>query len=71
MYKKFKKYLSTRRTLRIVIDFFGIIILWRGVWGLLDVVVFPGNELLSSIVSVAIGLFLVAIDGDGLNDLTR
>ena len=69
MVKNIRKYLSTRKNLRIIIDLFGIIIVWRGVWGLLDLFVFPQNHLLSYGVSIVLGFILLLIDGNGLDDL--
>lgn len=69
MLKKLRKFLSTRKTLSIIIDFLGIIILWRGVWGLMDLFLFPGNELLSYIASIGLGFILLFLDGNGLDDL--
>lgn len=69
MLKNLRKFLSTRKNLRIIIDFLGIIIIWWGIWGLLDLFVFPGNELLSYITSIGLGFILLLIDGNGLDDL--
>lgn len=69
MLKKLRKFLSTRKNLRIIIDLLAIIIIWRGVWGLMDLFVFPGNELLSYLTSVGLGFILLLLDGNGLDDL--
>jgi hypothetical protein len=69
MFKNIRKFLAPRKNLRIIIDFLGIIIIWRGIWGLLDLFVFPGNQLLSYLVSIALGFILLLIDGNGLKDL--
>lgn len=34
---------------------------WRGVWGVLDVYLFPENYLLSSLISLAIGIIILYI----------
>jgi hypothetical protein len=69
MLKNIRKYLSTRKNLRIIIDFLGIIIVWRGIWGLLDLFIFPENQLLSYLTSIVLGFILLLIDGNGLDDL--
>lgn len=69
MLKKLRKFLSTRKNLRIIINLLTIIIIWRGVWGLMDLFVFPGNELLSYLTSVGLGFILLLLDGNGLDDL--
>ena len=69
MHKKYKKMPKYKRTIRILVDFLGILILWRGTWGLFDLFIFPGNELYSYIASIVVGVILITIDGDGLTDL--
>jgi len=69
MLKKIRKYLSSRKNLRIIIDLLGAIAIWWGIWGILDIFVFPGNELLSYLVSIVFGFILLILDGNGLNDL--
>ena len=69
MIKKIRKYLSTRKNLRIIIDLLGIVIVWRGIWGLLDLFVFPENQLLSCLASIVLGFIFLLIDGNGLDEL--
>ena len=69
MFKKFRKYLDGRKNLRIIIDLLGAIAVWWGVWGLLDIYIFPGKEILSYLVSITFGFILLIIDGNGLDDL--
>jgi len=38
---------------------FAIVSFWRGVWGIMDEFLFPNNFILSSIVSVAIGILIL------------
>ena len=37
----------------------GIIAIWRGIWNLIDLYLFPENLLLSQIISIIIGLFIL------------
>lgn len=69
MFKSIKKLLDKNKTLRIIVDFFAIVIMWRGVWGIMDVFIFPHNELYSSLVSIAIGFILIISDGKGIKEL--
>ena len=69
MIKNIRKYLSTRKNLRMIIDLLGIIIVWRGIWGILDIFIFPENQLLSYLSSIILGFILLLIDGNGLDDL--
>lgn len=38
-----------------------VVMFWRGVWGLMDVFLFPDDYSLSSLVSVVLGLSLLAL----------
>lgn len=71
VHKRYKKLKLSRfkKTVKILIDFLGILILWRGAWGLFDIFIFPGNQLYSYVASIIIGVILITIDGDGLSDL--
>lgn len=69
--KRYDKKIKFSKTIKILIDFVGIILLWRSTWGLVDMFVFPDQPLLSHLVTAAVGLILLTIDGDGLSDLNR
>lgn len=69
MLKKVRKFLNRRKNLRIIIDLLGAIAVWWGIWGILDLFIFPENHLVSYIVSIALGFILLLIDGNGLDDL--
>jgi hypothetical protein len=40
---------------------FAVISFWRGVWGLMDIFLFPGNKILSLISSVIIGIVILIL----------
>lgn len=71
MLKHLRKILNRpeNNNLRVVIDLFGAIAAWWGLWGLLDLLVSPKNKLLSYIISIIFGLILLFLDGNGLDDL--
>jgi hypothetical protein len=69
MLKKVRKFLNRRKNLRIIIDLLGAIAVWWGIWGILDLFIFPENHLASYIVSITLGFVLLLIDGNGLDDL--
>ena len=48
-----------------------IVMLWRGIWGLLDLYVFPGNPLLSDLTCLGLGALILYLDDFSLNDLKR
>jgi len=54
-----KKKRSLKNILNVLILAFAIVAFWRGVWGIMDVYLFPGNKLLSSIVSFVIGIVIL------------
>jgi Fuseless len=54
-----------------VIVILAIILIWRGVWGLLDTYLFPDSPTLSNIVSAALGIVILYLDGFHINNLKR
>lgn len=66
-----KKRSSAKKRLRVVFEFVGIIMLWRGIWGLVDLYLFPDSQLVSHIISILLGATLIYVDGDGIRDMTR
>lgn len=44
---------------RTIIVAFAIILFWRGLWGLMDVFLFPENQMLSYILSIFIGMAIL------------
>lgn len=69
MFKDLRKFLNRRKNLRIIIDLLGAIAVWWGIWGILDLFIFPENKLFSYLVSIIFGFILLLIDGNGLDDL--
>lgn len=37
----------------------GIVLIWRGVWGLADMYLFPNNLILSYIISIIVGILIL------------
>lgn len=52
----------------IVVGFL-IILFWRGIWGLMDIYLFPGNESTSYIVSGVVGLLLLYLNDFRLKEI--
>jgi hypothetical protein len=50
-----------KKVLYTIIIAFAIVSFWRGVWGLMDLYLFPNNYTLSLLVSVIIGLAILYI----------
>lgn len=43
----------------IIIISIAIVSFWRGIWGLMDLYIYPNNSLLSHSISVGIGLIVI------------
>ncbi len=54
-----------------VVIVLGIIMLWRGVWGLLDQFLFPGSPEISYMVSIGLGVLVLYLDNFSLDNLKR
>ena len=54
-----------------VVIVLGIIMLWRGVWGLLDTYLFPGQQVLSYLVSIVLGVLILYLDDFSVENLKR
>jgi hypothetical protein len=49
----------------------GLILLWRGIWGILDIYLFPNERILSYAISIGLGLLVLLIDDLELNELNN
>jgi nitric oxide reductase large subunit len=58
-------------TINAVVVVCAIIMLWRGVWGLLDEYLFPGSPTFSYLLSIALGALVLYLDDFSLKDLKR
>lgn len=56
--------MSTKLQLRILILGVGTIMAWRGVWRLADALLLPSNLVMSSVVSILVGLLIFALIGE-------
>ena len=59
MYKKINKMESHHQILFSILIACGVIAFWRGIWGLMDLYLFPNNNLLSIITSLVLGLSIL------------
>lgn len=46
-----------------------IVMIWRGIWGLLDMYIFPGLPLISNLVCIGIGVGILLMDDGKLWEL--
>jgi len=61
MYKKFPSLKTHHQLLFSLIIMSGMISLWRGIWGLLDLYLFPGQPNISAVISVILGIFVISV----------
>jgi hypothetical protein len=54
-----------------IVIVFAIVMLWRGVWGLLDTYLFPGSPTLSYLVSIGLGAAILYLDNFRIDNLKR
>ena len=57
--------------LNTLVIIFAIIMLWRGVWGLLDTYLFPGSPVLSYLAGFGIGAVILYLDDFSIDNLKR
>lgn len=69
MRKSLRKLRKTYHNGYVVVIAAAIIMFWHGMFGLLDMFLFPGNELLRHVVSVSIGLFVLFVNDFKLDEL--
>ncbi len=62
---------TTNPTANVIVVVIAIIAFWRGIWGLLDLLLFPNLPFLSYIVSILLGALILYLDGFSLKDLKR
>lgn len=62
---------NRRTTFNSIIIVVAIIMLWRGVWGLLDLYLFPEMPTLSYLVSIGLSLLVLYLNDFHLDNLKR
>ena len=58
-------------TANVLVIIFAIIMIWRGVWGLLDIYFFPGSPTFSHLMCMAIGVIVLYLDDFSIDNLKR
>ena len=58
--RKFKK--NHRSNVNILIECVAIIMIWRGVWDLLEMYILPENQLVSNITCIIVGIIVLLWD---------
>lgn len=55
----------------VIVIIFAIIMLWRGVWGLLDTYLFPGSPTFSYLTCIALGAVILYLDDFKIDNLKK
>ncbi|HPT65690.1 MAG TPA: hypothetical protein PK257_00070 [Candidatus Woesebacteria bacterium] len=69
MLKTFRKFIQRRPHLNAILEILGAIIIWWGVWGILDLFIFPENRIISYLTCIIFGFLLLLLNGSGLDDI--
>jgi len=69
MFKYFKNKSKTHQFTYYLLTGLGMVIFWRGIWGLLDFYLFPGNRELSYAISAVAGLLILFINDYSLSEM--
>lgn len=57
------------RNLKLFLAAVGVILVWRGVWWLLDLYLFPASKTLSYLVGIVLGILILILDDGVLEEL--
>lgn len=69
MFKKIRKFLKKRDRLSTILELLAAVAIWWGIWGILDLFVFPQNEFWSYIISIFLGFLIIFIVGGELDEI--
>jgi hypothetical protein len=61
MYDKFKKLKTHHQLIWSLIIATALVSVWRGIWGLMDLFIFPSSKLISVITSLTIGIIIFIV----------
>jgi len=70
VFKKFHKLKLKSQIIVVLLVGFAVVAFWRGVWGLLDIYLFPQDYHLSLWVSLLLGLLILAATHYTVKELT-
>ncbi len=61
--RKFKKFKENHHSnVNILIECVAIIMIWRGVWDLLEMYILPENQLVSNVTCIVVGIIVLLWD---------
>lgn len=67
--KRYRKFKKKHKTAHIILVAIALVMLWRGIWGLLDIFLVPNNALLSYVLSILIAFIILYFDDFHLKEL--
>lgn len=67
--QKLTQFIRPLQDIKILILAIAVIMVWRGVWNLLDHYLLPNNFVASSILSIAIGTLILFLNNNNLVEL--
>lgn len=70
VFKKFHKLRTMHQIVVALFVGFAVVAFWRGIWGLLDLYLFPDNYILSLWASLILGLVILAATHYTIKELT-
>lgn len=62
LYQTTKEMKKIKQNFKYLLVVIGIVMVWRGIWGLADLYLTPDNQVLSFIISIFIGLILLLMN---------
>ncbi|MDA1343298.1 MAG: hypothetical protein O2966_05430 [Proteobacteria bacterium] len=68
---KLKQLKSLYPSANVIVIVFAIILLWNGVWGLLDTYLFPGSPTFSNLLCITLGAVILYLDDFKIENLKR
>lgn len=68
-YWKIKRLRTKRSNLNIFLTTAAVVMIWRGVWELLDIYLLPNNHVLSLVIWMILWVFLLFVDDERIDEL--
>jgi len=59
------------KDIKVLSDLVAVVLIWRGVWSLVDMYLLPDNPMISNIVGIMIGVVLLLVDDFALKELEK
>ena len=69
MFKKFSKLKTKHQIIFTLLIALAVVSVWRGIWGLMDIYLFPKNLHLSLWFSLVLGLLILVVTGYATKEL--